>query len=366
MTTIRRHITTSFIVSFCTTLAIFTIVMSAGILRHVMNLVSRGIAWDIVLFMLMRGIPASLVFSIPISVLTSSLLVFGRLSADGEITAMKASGIGMWQIISSPLLVAALLTLLCLHISDTVSPNSMHMQSTLRRRLATEMPLKLLDEGRMIREFVDGLTVYIKSIEGTRLEGVRIWDGRESDVIREITAARGVVHTNTPHGGLVIQLESVSVNPLYPDAPGPVSCDRWTIEVPGLKQRARKHKRSMYMTLSELVEARAARAPHPKHADPARAAAEHMKFSVEIQKRIVLSVSCLAFVLLGVPLGVTAHRKESSIGVATSLLLVFGFYLFIIAAESLREYPAVRPDLITWMPVVLAATLGWLLVRRAD
>ena len=75
---------------------------------------------------------------------------------------------------------------------------------------------------------------------------------------------------------------------------------------------------------------------------------------------------CISFVLLGMPLGIRAHRRESSIGVAMSLLLIFAFYLFIIIADSFSRTPGIRPDLIVWMPVVISVALGSYLVQRAN
>ena len=94
--------------------------------------------------------------------------------------------------------------------------------------------------------------------------------------------------------------------------------------------------------------------------------APRMIMAVELNKRLVLAVSCMAFVLLGVPLGIRAHRKESSIGVALSLLVMFCFYLFVIIAETLVERPECRPDLIVWLPFLVCAVLGFLLLDRMN
>jgi lipopolysaccharide export system permease protein len=87
---------------------------------------------------------------------------------------------------------------------------------------------------------------------------------------------------------------------------------------------------------------------------------------VEANKRLALALSCFAFTLLGIPLGMRSKRKESSVGVAISLLLVFLFYLFIIVANSLVGRPELRPDMIVWIPVILAEIIGFGLVRRLN
>jgi len=87
---------------------------------------------------------------------------------------------------------------------------------------------------------------------------------------------------------------------------------------------------------------------------------------VEANTRIALSCSCFAFVLLGGALGLKIHRKESSIGIAVSLLMVFIFYFFIIIADSLVNRPEYFPHLIVWIPVLLSQGLGAILIQRAN
>jgi lipopolysaccharide export system permease protein len=242
------------------------------------------------------------------------------------------------------------------------------VQKRIRRELATMSPLKLLAEGRMVREFVDGLNLYIGRIEGDRLQDVRIWDSREAGMVREITARSGSIQTNVVGGGMQVNLKDVTISPLRPDMPGRVSCEQWIIQIPtvdaGFGTGAR---RPFYMTLNELRQSlEELRRRPPAEIAPAERERKAMEIKVEMNKRFVLSASCLAFVFLGVPLGIRAHRKESSIGVAMSLLLVFAFYLFVIAAESLNRHPEWRPDLIVWLPVVLAVGIGARLTRRSD
>jgi lipopolysaccharide export LptBFGC system permease protein LptF len=87
---------------------------------------------------------------------------------------------------------------------------------------------------------------------------------------------------------------------------------------------------------------------------------------VEINTRMGLSFCCIAFMLLGAALGIKIHRKESSVGIAVTLLLVFIFYFFIIIADSLVTRPELKPHLIVWVPVVFAIVLGLFLLERTD
>ena len=64
------------------------------------------------------------------------------------------------------------------------------------------------------------------------------------------------------------------------------------------------------------------------------------------------------------PLGVTAHRRETSIGFAMGLIIAVSYFLFIIIGDTLRGNPNVHPELLVWAPNVLFIVLGAFLFRR--
>jgi lipopolysaccharide export LptBFGC system permease protein LptF len=65
-----------------------------------------------------------------------------------------------------------------------------------------------------------------------------------------------------------------------------------------------------------------------------------------------------------VPLGVTAHRRETSIGFAMGLIVAVAYFLFVIIGDTLRANPNAHPELLVWFPNVLFIALGALLFRR--
>jgi lipopolysaccharide export LptBFGC system permease protein LptF len=87
-------------------------------------------------------------------------------------------------------------------------------------------------------------------------------------------------------------------------------------------------------------------------------AAQRSSAKTEIQKRFSFSLASLAFALIAVPLAITAHRKETSIGFLFSLVVAFVYFLFIIIADTVKERPEFRPELLVWLPNVLFIGLG--------
>src|SRR5207245_11685446 len=84
----------------------------------------------------------------------------------------------------------------------------------------------------------------------------------------------------------------------------------------------------------------------------------------EINKRFSFPFSCIAFAIIGVPLGVTAHRRETSIGFAMGLIVAVASFLFAIIAETLRGNPRVHPEFLMGVPNVLFIVLGVFLFAR--
>jgi lipopolysaccharide export system permease protein len=84
----------------------------------------------------------------------------------------------------------------------------------------------------------------------------------------------------------------------------------------------------------------------------------------EMSKRVSLSLACVAFALMAMPLGVTAQRKETSVGFGISLALAFGYFFFVVLAEMLRADAGAYPYLLLWVPNILFVGIGtWLLLR---
>jgi lipopolysaccharide export system permease protein len=364
---LSRYIRDSFLVTFGLTLVVFTFVMCIMVLFRISDYLAMGGSGHLILRIFLAGMPSALGFSIPVSILTSALLTFGKLSANGEITAMKSSGVRMWQIIRQPVLFAVLLAAICLHLNAEIIPISYHVRRLALRDLGAETPTQLLEEGRFIRDF-PGFTFYFSDRKGDWLHDIIIYQHQAGHVPRNIRAKRGTAHATPDKTKLIVDLYDVRIDPFDESRPGAGTCGYFPLEIDlgrlsGDNQPARRKSDLIFGELLEQV--RNPREFYPE-LDPQDLTRQQMTLTVELHKRIVLSLSCFTFVLLGIPLATKTHRRESSIGIGISLGLVFFFYLFIIVAESLAKHPALHPQLIMWTPVVLAVGLGLALIHRND
>lgn len=373
MRILNKYIAHDFIAAFLLTLVIFTFVMCVGSVVKAIDLLARGVSGVYIFQVFAYNIPFILTFSIPMSALTTVLLQFGRLSFDGELPAMKACGLSMWQVIAPVILISIVLSFLCVYLNNAVAPRSHFAQRQVLVKVGMEEPVNLLEEGRFVRDF-PGMMVYVGKKDRKQVTDVVVYEMEEGRVLRSVRAKSGQMRADKAGQALLIDLYNVRID--QPDADRPLDPTRARylnaehypvrLDFSELLRKGKINKKTVDMTYSELIRAiRDIRSAYPD-LETDDLLKQRMAMVVEANKRLALSLSCFAFALLGAPLGMRSRRKESTVGVAISLLLVFAFYFFIILANSLVGHPEFRPDIIVWIPVLVAEALGFYMIYRSN
>jgi lipopolysaccharide export system permease protein len=372
MRIVNRYLIRDFLVIFGLTLLIFTFVMCLGVVIKAIDVAARGVSGGFIAKVFGLNVPFMLTFSIPMSVITAVLLLFSRMSFDGEITALKASGVSLWQIISPVLMLSIVLSVFCFWINSSIAPRCRHAVRAMLVDVGIEEPVNLLEPGRFVRDFPN-LMIYVSARSGNEVEDVVVYEMGQDGPVSKVRAKTGALRADKEKHTVVFDLYDVRIDRREKgkgdegEKSHYINAKHYPVPIDMEKLHKKSVRRKVTdLVFSDLIAAiRNVRAAYPEleEADLLR---QRMSMLVEANKRLALSISCFAFALLGVPLAMRSKRKESSVGIGISLLLVFVFYLFIIIAQSLVRHPELHPDMIVWIPVIGGELLGFWLVQRAN
>ena len=384
MKTLERYVFGAFLSSFFLAFLVLSFVLTVGLMVQIVRYMLQGIPADLVGRFAFVSFPETLQWTIPLALLVASVLVFSRLSADSEIAAMRACGVNLLTVMRAPLLFALFCTAMGLFVNNEIVPRGHQIRRDLARRISVGAGLELLEPGRVIDDFPK-VKIYFEEKEGNWLRDLIVLDFSNPRVDRMITASKALV---TSEGrDVVLDLHGMTVDPLDENNPGMARATRFQYRVKdALKDRTYKRREKDFRFFEILSEIRLAKADvkDPQAAAERRAREGRAKGAVakelklvkkslksqlsnlrtEFQKRLVFAFASICFVLVGVPLGIRAQRRESSIGIAIALVTALGYYLVVILMTSLEKNYAVRPDLLIWLPVVLCAALASYLIPK--
>jgi lipopolysaccharide export system permease protein len=151
------------------------------------DLVGKGLGWGVIGEFFMLSVPFTVAMTLPMAILVSTLYAFSRLAAENEITALKASGVGMPRVLLPVLFGATGLAVFMLFFNDQVLPRANHRLSTLQQDIARKKPTFAL-RPQVINEVSPGkLSLKADYIDQATswLKGVTIYDN--SDPVRRRT-----------------------------------------------------------------------------------------------------------------------------------------------------------------------------------
>lgn len=317
MKILRDYILKEFFHSFFLSIIVFTFVLLVGNIIQLADLViNKGVGILSVLQLFLYLIPWLLSFTLPVAALTAVVLTFGRLSSDGELTAIKASGVGLFRVSVPILVLGVIFSFVAFYMNDQVSPNASFASRRLVKEIGMKNPAALLEEGTFIRGF-GNYVIFIYEIKGNKLRNIRIYQPQEGKTTRTIVAEAGEI--NTQSGTNVVELKlfngtSEEPSPTEPDSFYKLNFKTYhmTIDISKMIKTEKVNKKIREMSLKELSQ------------EMDKAIAEKTDTTpifVEIYKKINMSAASFILILMGIPLGIKAQRSEKSIGFGISLFL---------------------------------------------
>jgi LPS export ABC transporter permease LptF/LPS export ABC transporter permease LptG len=339
--------------------AVFTFVLFVPQLVRLMDLIVRhsgGMGTVALLFLCL--LPPALVFTIPMAVLVGVLIGLGRLSADSEIVALHASGMGLRRLLLPIGFVAAGCSCVTLAITFWLSPLSVRTLNHLRDQiLASQAPFAV--QPRVFDERFPHLVLYVRDVEAaaTHWKGVFL-AGSGGQTGTSITIAEGAqVVQGSEKGQLELHLGAGTIHEYDPRDPARYNVTTFgESDIPIDITNAESAPRNTTITQAEQPIS-ALLADHGPNWRDAR---------VEFQNRIALPAACLIFALLGVPIGVRPRRGGRAAGLILTLVLIGGYYFLYVSGDHFARQGKVSPWAGIWAANIVAAVVGVIFLRRIE
>lgn len=361
MSRLDRYIIREIGLPFLVALLILTFMLVARELGVLLELlVRRSATPEEVRALVAAIVPGALTFTIPLALLAGVLSGFGRLSSEGETVALRATGISTAQILRPVLAVAVMAWLANLGLALWVAPRTAARLAELTSTITLMRQLPLELEPRVFNEDLDGWVLYVRdiSVDGRDWTGVFLADVRDPGQLHVISAESGRLTSLEDELRYEITLRDGSdeiVPRAGPDRYISQTFDRTTIPlpVPPRAGAARSGGTPQQISTGGLL-------------DSIRAGDASIAERLEFHRRLALPFACIAFTLVGLPLGMSTRRGGRSIGLVFSALLMLAYYtIFIGGTGTASSESAISPLIGTWLANAVFLLLGIVLLARA-
>jgi lipopolysaccharide export system permease protein len=360
MKTLNLYVAKELVIILVAAIGILTFAMVGGNLLKVFQMVSRGVPASDAMMFAVYVAPMALSYTIPWGILVSVLLLFGRMSANNEITAMRACGISIFQIISPLIALTFVLTVICIYLQAYASPIYLGKARGLFKDIALTNPAALIEPG--VPAQMGNMLIQVKSkTKNNRITDVQIFtfDKKRTYVKQDITAGTGKITTDRDKGTLSLILYNYNIITYKGSntSGDRVYGNELVVTLDTAKQINSEplSQKLSYMTFNELMGSISLYRKlglNPTEAE------------VKLNFNVAMGLCPISFLLLGLPLAIRTSRKETSVGLFVSVILAGIFFSVMIACQSMSDNPGLYPQYLLWIPNIIYQIGGLYFLMR--
>jgi LPS export ABC transporter permease LptF/LPS export ABC transporter permease LptG len=343
--------------------AIFTFVLFTRDLGRILELVVRASApLPSIAEIFFFTVPLALTYTLPMSVLVGILIGLSRLAADSEITAMRASGMGIWSFLRALSLFVLATWFMAMVNGLYIAPRAQAALGHLEERLkGSQVSFEV--QPRVFYEGFPKKVLYVQDVKSA--QGAALWKGvfmaDLSDATNpKITLAKEAIVVSEGPDRLHLHLIDGSEHDTDPQDTShyQISTFQQTdipLDLPSTESKPDESLPAEVMDTGALWQ-KAART------DPISA----RWYLIAFHKRFALPTACLVLALVGIPLGLSSKKSGKSGGFVLTILLVFVYYVISLVGVSLARQGRVSPWFGAWLADFVFLALGVFLLARAE
>src|SRR5271166_3693131 len=345
--------------------AVFTFVLFTRDLGRILELVVRNSApLPSVAQIFFFTVPVALTYTIPMGVLVGILIGLSRLAADSEITAMRASGMGVWSFLRVISIFVVVAWLLALANSVYIAPRSLASLDELQNRLRSSQA-SFEVQPRVFYEGFPKIILYVQDVKamsgGALWKGVFLADLADPAAPRISLAREGLLVSQGPDT-LDLHLTNGSTH----ETPDPKNPDQYqisTFQTTDIPIKVPAAQTSQEHEPTSLAEIKFTALLQQSKTGDAVTRRWHL---IEYHRRLALPTACIVLALVGIPLGLSSKKGGKSSGFVLTILLVFLYYSLSLIGVSLARQGRVSPATGVWLADFLFLVGGAFLLWQSE
>ncbi|MGA9355973.1 MAG: LptF/LptG family permease [Terriglobales bacterium] len=344
--------------------AVFTFILFTRDLGRILELVVRNSApLPSVAQIFFYTVPVALTYTIPMGVLVGILIGLSRLSADSEVTAMRASGLSVWSFLRICSIFVVVAWLVALANSVYIAPRSLASLDELQNKLRSSQA-SFEVQPRVFYEGFPKLVLYVEDVKA--MSGGALWKGvfladLTDPAAPRVTLAREGLLISQGTDSLDLHLTNGSTHET-----DPTSADHYQISTfdttdipiqipPATNNQPNEPASLSEMKVSELLQT-------ARTADPST----RRWTLIEFHRRFALPTACLVLAMVGIPLGLSSKKGGKSSGFVLTILLVFLYYSLSLVGVSLARQARLSPAAGVWLADFLFLVGGAFLLWQSE
>src|SRR6267378_4376034 len=301
--------------------------------------------------------PAVFVFTVPMATLIGVLLGLGRMSADSEIIALTALGIGRRRILLPVGVLALTGAVVTLAMTAWLGPLALRTFRTMQADLITSQVSFAL-QARVFDERFPKLVLYVNDVtaSGTQWHGVFLAETGGEGGSRVTLAENAIVIAEPKQGKVELHLQGGTTHEFSREDADHYSVTAfgqsdWPIEFSGLAVAQPRQLNNPERSIRELL---ADNGPGWREA------------RVELHRRFAFPIACFAFALIAVPLGAQPRRGGRAAGALLAGLLIASYYLLSTMGAQFAREGKLTPAMGIWIANAVLFALGLTLLPRME
>tara|TARA_Y100001978_G_scaffold96177_1_gene86212 strand:+ start:369 stop:1568 length:1200 start_codon:yes stop_codon:yes gene_type:complete len=354
----------------------FTVIsLSVGVMFDLIRkIVEFGLPLFLAIKVLFFSLPSFLVLSFPMAVLLSTLLAYGKLSANSELLALRSLGINTPRIIAPAIAVSIFMTGLTFYFNDNLVPASNKIaETTLRSGIGNSFSNEKGKDNIMFSRYGSRINpttnkstktntylthiFYASLFKNNIMEGVTVLDFSRQNV-QQILKAKSAIFDKKNSSWIFSNGTIISIGPSGDTTSIKFQKYKYSFDE-GPLNLAKIPKDAAEMSLKQALEAE-------RIYKETGNLKEIRRIQVRIQEKFTLPCSCIVFGLIGSSLGSKSNlRSSKSQGFGLSVILILIYYVMSFVFSSFGVKGILTPIIATWLPVIISISGGIYLLRKS-